>query len=180
MSYRSKLFYSIGFGNYFYGSLALYFEPRQKDFNLMIVHHGVTLALIYFSYLWGFYRIGCAVLLLHDASDPIMELAKMCLYSGQKMLADILFAAFAVVFIITRNIIYPIYVIASIPQYAWVERDGKSIPIPENNPGIRASALFGMSVLEVLHIYWAFLILKMAKKAIVDKGVGDDTRNEED
>ena len=83
-SYRSKAFYSVGFGNYAYASLSLYFEPRQKDFTLMIVHHAVTLALIYCSYLWGFYRIGCAVLLLHDLSDPIMELAKMFLYATHK------------------------------------------------------------------------------------------------
>ncbi|KAJ3047024.1 Ceramide synthase 3 [Rhizophlyctis rosea] len=180
MTYRSKAFYSVGFGNYAYASLSLAFEPRQKDFLLMIVHHAVTLALIYFSYLWGFYRIGCAVLLLHDLSDPIMELAKMFLYATHKKMADILFATFAVVFIITRNWIYPYYVIGSILTYGFLEKDGKLIPIPEDGPGIRASAIFGMTVLEILHVYWAFLIVKMAKKAIVDKGVGDDTRNEDD
>lgn len=34
-------------------------------------------------------------------------------------------------------------------------------------------------VLVCLHIYWASLILKMAFKAAVEKGVGDDVRNVE-
>jgi hypothetical protein len=34
-----------------------------------------------------------------------------------------------------------------------------------------------MSVLACLHVYWASLILKMAFKAVVEKGVNDDIRN---
>jgi hypothetical protein len=35
-------------------------------------------------------------------------------------------------------------------------------------------------ILEVLHVYWGFLILKMVKKAILSGGTEDDIRNVED
>ncbi|RKO86832.1 TRAM/LAG1/CLN8 homology domain-containing protein, partial [Blyttiomyces helicus] len=166
-----KFYYKMCFGSYAYGSISLFFEARQKDFVLMIVHHVVTLLLIQLSYFRGFHRIGGVVLFLHDISDPFMEAAKMALYTGHNKVADILFGAFAVVFIITRNWIFPYYVIGSIPSTA-VFPDGTRIPYTNE-------CMYMLCILEVLHIYWAFLILKMAKAALVSKGVDDDVRNEE-
>ena len=77
-----KLFYQFGFGSYAYATLSVFIEPRQKDFVMMVAHHLVTLFLISTSYFHGFFRVGAPILLLHDMSDPFMELAKMFLYSG--------------------------------------------------------------------------------------------------
>jgi hypothetical protein len=78
-----RIFYSIGFGSYLY-ALFNSIEPGQSLFDLgvMVFHHFVTLFLLAVSYIAGFYRIGCVVLILHEVSDPFMEIAKMFKYSG--------------------------------------------------------------------------------------------------
>ncbi|KAJ3183808.1 hypothetical protein HDU87_005924 [Geranomyces variabilis] len=171
-----KLYYKTGFSSYLYGSISIiFFEPRQKDFAVMVSHHLVTLSLMFLSYLWPYFRIGCAILLLHDLSDPIMELAKMALYAGKTRLADALFGTFALVFIVTRNWIFPFYIIRSVFQYAY------DAPHPTLAMGIsvRDAAVAGLCMLELFHLFWASLILRMAKNAIVNRGVGDDARNTE-
>ncbi|KND00502.1 uncharacterized protein SPPG_04817 [Spizellomyces punctatus DAOM BR117] len=169
MSDLVKFYYKLGFSSYLYHSVTIFFEPKQKDFPVMVTHHLVTLILMFLSYVWPYYRVGCAILLLHDCSDPIMEAAKMALYSGKTRAADALFAAFAAVFIWTRNWIFPVYVIRSC--YDWSFKDNTSLITPAT-----AATAF-LILLEAFHLYWASLILKMAKKAILDKGVSDDTRN---
>lgn len=78
-----KFYYKLGFSAYAFASLSIFFEPKQKDFVVMVAHHMVTLVLITLSYLWPYYRVGTAILFLHDLSDPVMELAKMALYAGR-------------------------------------------------------------------------------------------------
>jgi hypothetical protein len=82
MSPLLKVFYQIGFASYAYATASVFIEPRQKDFVFMVVHHIATLFLIHMSYLNGFFRIGSAILLCHEVSDPFMEIAKMFLYAG--------------------------------------------------------------------------------------------------
>ena len=180
-------FYQIGFASYAYATLSVFIETRQKDFSVMITHHLTTLFLIYMSFMTGFFRVGSAILLVHEVSDPFMEIAKMFLYAGAKVLADAFFALFALVFIATRNVIFPLYVISSIPLYCHYE-DGRAIP--DGKAHIRDSAFVGLCVLEALHMYWAYLvcflnhslqkILKMVKIAVMSSGVQDDIRNEEE
>lgn len=175
MSPLLKLFYQIGFASYAYATASVFIEPRQKDFVFMVVHHIATLFLIHMSYLNGFFRIGSAILLCHEVSDPFMEIAKMFLYAGANkvimcfpvyipdilillriclQLADVFFALFAGVFIYTRNYIFPVYIIASIPLYAY-DDEGNSLAGEDH---VRHAAIFALCILEGLHIYWASLV----------------------
>ncbi|KAI9096938.1 TLC domain-containing protein [Phlyctochytrium arcticum] len=174
MSDLVKFYYKLGFSSYLYASIHIFFEPRQKDFPIMVTHHIVTLALIFLSYFWPMYRVGCVILFLHDCSDPIMELAKMALYSGKSKAADGLFALFAAVFIYTRNWLFPVYIIRSCYDFTF----GDPLNPPHLFNPARLSVYF-LCILEAFHIYWASLIVKMAKKAIMDKGVSDDMRDKD-
>ncbi|KAJ3085161.1 hypothetical protein HK102_000252 [Quaeritorhiza haematococci] len=177
MSQLEKIYYAVGWGNYFYASVEMFASPaqrRQKDFAAMTIHHITTLFLIWFSYLWGFHRIGQVILLLHDCSDPVMELAKCFLYSGRQRLADIAFAAFALVFFVTRNVIFPVHVISSVPLYAYHD-DGSKMPFGNNT--INWILVAALSTLEVLHIYWFYLIMRIAIKAVRSSGVQGDVRD---
>ena len=42
----------------------------------MIVHHAATIMLIYFSWATNFIRIGCIVLIAHDAADFPMAVSQ--------------------------------------------------------------------------------------------------------
>ena len=67
-------------GFYVFSTIAIFFEPKMKDFYQMFFHHLVTMALLGCSYALGYFRIGVIVLILHDVSDPLMEIAKVFNY----------------------------------------------------------------------------------------------------
>ncbi|KAI8911471.1 TRAM/LAG1/CLN8 homology domain-containing protein [Gorgonomyces haynaldii] len=175
MSLDERFYYLTSFASYSFGFLTLFWEQEQSllDLFVMIGHHIATLTLIGASYLYSFHRFGMVILLLHDVSDPFMELAKMFLYSGYNRIADVLFVTFAAVFISSRNIFYPFFVLPSIYKYCRYP-DGRLFPSDNFNIWVFQAPLW---FLEVLHIYWSCLILKMIYKAIVEKGVKDDIRN---
>lgn len=69
---------------YIYTSFAIFFEPKMKDRNEMLLHHFVTLSLLISSYAGNVVKYGLAILILHDIADPLMEVAKMCFYTNVK------------------------------------------------------------------------------------------------
>ena len=170
-----KLYYNAGFGNYVFALIALLWEPDQSklDISITFSHHVATIILISGSYIYSFHRFGAIVLCLHDVSDPFMEMAKMFLYAGYTKIADGLFALFAVVFILTRNVFFPFFVLPSINKYAQ-HPDGSMLADHPFNFWVFVAPLW---FLEALHIYWASLIVRMAVKAIRSGQVEDDVRN---
>ncbi|KAJ3093691.1 Ceramide synthase 1 [Physocladia obscura] len=160
-----KIYYNVGFGNYMYQLLTIFMEPRQSDFVQMLGHHVCTVAVMAVSYFASFTRIGAVILLLHDLADPIM-------------MADIFFAIFALTFLVTRNFIFPYYVISACIPYGVYE-DGERMP--------RGYAhYFWVSVgclwvLQFLNLNWGFLIFKMVVKAVQSGGkVDGDIRDEDE
>jgi hypothetical protein len=85
MAERVKWYYQMEMSMYIFALLLMPFEPKQTvaDIIVVLIHHAATLFLIGGSYLCGFYRIGVAVAVLHDFSDPFMEFAKLFLYAGK-------------------------------------------------------------------------------------------------
>jgi hypothetical protein len=70
--------------------------------------------------------------------------------NNAKQVADVLFASFALVFIVTRNILFPVYVISSIPIYC--------IDLPPAQAPLKWPAFGALCILEAMHIYWAYLV----------------------
>ncbi|TPX30590.1 hypothetical protein SmJEL517_g05875 [Synchytrium microbalum] len=169
MSDMMKVYYVVSFGNYAAQAIAIFFEPRLKDFWQMFCHHIITCNLIFFSYWMGFYRVGSVIVLVHDVSDPWMELAKCFHYTNNELMANVFFATFAACFIYTRNWIFPRYIIYPITE------DG--FPLP-NGP-VLGAFIAGLCLLEALHIFWATLIVGMIKEAITSGGVQGDTREDD-
>ncbi|XP_048143560.1 ceramide synthase 4-like isoform X6 [Corvus hawaiiensis] len=94
----------------FYCSLVatLPFDVKRKDFKEQIIHHIATITLIFVSYCANMIRFGMIVMLVHDASDYILELAKILHYLKWKRVCETVFNVFAVVFIISRLVIFPL------------------------------------------------------------------------
>lgn len=157
----------------FYWSLLLRvsLDVKRKDFKEQMIHHVATIFLIGFSYSANYIRVGTIIMLVHDASDYIMECAKMFNYAGWRRTCDGLFVVFALVFIITRLVIFPVWVMYT-TLYSSMEIFQPFLGYYLFN--------FLLVVLQVLHIFWAYLILRMAVKFVFAGKVEKDERSDVD
>ncbi|XP_074545068.1 ceramide synthase 2-like [Halichoeres trimaculatus] len=157
----------------FYGSLLLRIsvDIKRKDFKEQVIHHLATIFLLSFSYCANYIRIGTLVMLLHDSSDILLESAKMFNYgSGWRKTCDTLFVVFAVVFLVTRLVIFPSKIIHTTLVL--------SVEVFEPFLGYYFFNVLLM-VLQALHIFWAGLILRMVYKFLKGKLEKDERSDEE-
>lgn len=157
----------------FYGSLLLRIsvDVKRKDFKEQVVHHLATIFLLSFSYCANYIRIGTLVMLLHDSSDILLEPAKMFNYgAGWGRSCDTLFVMFAVIFLVTRLVIFPSKIIHTTLVL--------SMEVFEPFAGYYFFNILLM-VLQGLHIFWAKLILHMVYKFLKGKLEKDERSDEE-
>ncbi|NXT32086.1 CERS4 synthase, partial [Pelecanoides urinatrix] len=155
----------------FYWSLVftLPFDVKRKDFKEQIVHHAATIFLISFSYCANYIRIGTLVLVIHDASDCFLEPTKIFNYMKWKKTCDSLFMIFSAVFLISRLVIFPYTVLYNTYYY--------SMEIFQPFFGYYfVNAL--LIILQLLHVFWSCLIIRMVYKFIVQGTMEKDMRSD--
>lgn len=169
--------YMLELGFYWGLVFTLFTDTKRKDFKELIVHHFATITLMYFSWVLNFVRIGTLVLLLHDAADPWLALAKMSGYVNNKLrIIDIFFAIFFVVWILSRLTYFPFVVIYS----TAIETYGI---IMDTTFGAHWFFNFFLLLLFVLHLIWSYMIFRILYRKIVRGNVEDvrsDTENSDD
>lgn len=144
-------------------------DVKRKDFKEQVIHHIATIFLIGFSYCANYVRVGTLVMLVHDSSDFLLESAKMFHYAVWTRTCDTLFVIFAVVFLITRLVVFP----------GRVVHTTLVVSLDFFQP------FFGyyffnalLLVLQALHIFWAYLILRMVYKFVFLGKVERDERSD--
>jgi len=170
------LYYFLQLGFYLHQTVAFFFEEQRKDAVVMFTHHITTILLVVWSWCGGFTLIGAVIFFVHDISDPLLQGGKMIHYANREtFLTKAVFALFAISFGYSRLYLYPTVCIASVyfeahkffgPAFAtW------------------AGFLLLLVILQALHIYWYYLVLRMAvglllqkewKDARSDSDVSDD------
>ncbi|XP_024129153.1 ceramide synthase 2 [Oryzias melastigma] len=164
-------YYMLELGFYFSLLLRISVDIKRKDFKEQVIHHLATIILLSFSYCANYIRIGTLILLLHDSSDILLESAKMFHYgTGWKKTCDSLFVVFSVVFLVTRLVIFPSKLIRATLLL--------SMEVFEPFVGYYFFNILLM-VLQVLHIFWAGLILRMVFKFLKGKLEKDERSDEE-
>ncbi|KAK3108214.1 hypothetical protein FSP39_003331 [Pinctada imbricata] len=155
----------------FYWSLTftVLIDHKRKDFTEMVVHHFVTLMLMFFSYGLNFIRVGTLVLVVHDASDFWMAAAKMAKYSKHQSTCEGCFVMFVITWIISRLIIYPFRVIYT-----------SLIEIYYILPWFISHAFFNLLllVLQVLHIIWSYMIFRILLQKFQHGALKKDVRSD--
>ncbi|KAM8921618.1 ceramide synthase 2 isoform 1-T1 [Pelodytes ibericus] len=164
-------YYMIELGFYWSLLFRVAFDVKRKDFKEQIIHHVATIVLISFSWCANYIRVGTLIMAVHDASDYFLESAKMFNYAGWKETCNGIFVVFALVFIITRIVILPFWIL----HCTWV------YPM-EIYPPFFGYYFFNVMlwVLQCLHVFWAYLILGMAHKFITGKSGVDNERSDRD
>lgn len=152
--YKIVLYYKIEMIHYALSLVYVFIEPKMKDFNQMVVHHIVTLYLILVSYRIKFLRYGAPIMLLHDFSDPFMEIGKTLFYLKKQEIADQFFVVFAAIFVINRCFLYTTFIVYPVVQTSFVNESRL----------LMLGVKFCLVSLAVINLIWAFMIGKMAVK----------------
>ncbi|XP_077128901.1 ceramide synthase 6 isoform X3 [Ranitomeya variabilis] len=134
-----------------------WYNYPYQDFGIMFLHHLATISLITFSYVNNMVRVGTLVMCLHDMADVLLEAAKMANYSKCQKLCDLLFVVFAVVFVIARLGVFPLWILNTTLFESW--------EIVGPYPSWWVFNLL-LLLLQSLHLFWSYLIVKIACKAI--------------
>ncbi|XP_052369526.1 ceramide synthase 2-like [Oncorhynchus keta] len=164
-------YYMIELGFYVSLIFSVASDVKRKDFKEQMVHHMATIFLISFSWCVNYIRAGTLIMLLHDSSDYLLESAKIFIYAGWRNTSNYVFFLFAAVFIFTRLYIFPFYIIYSTYIY----------PMTMYSPFFGYYFLnFLMMVLQCLHIFWAFLILRMAVRFLSSDEKVEDERSDKE
>jgi len=178
LSMRSDLrcYYIMYCSRYFQAAVSVLLESKRKDFAEMMLHHVVTIGVVYVSYFGGYNRVGVVVMALLDPADVPLHLAKLCKYTAEttkrgiwQFVADRLFELFAVMFFISRLVMYSYVCWSShIEHQAYGEHTFTSY-----------SCITLLYTLLALQMYWFGLIIKVAVK-LARGQPGEDPRSEDE
>uniref|UniRef100_A0AAY4DLR0 Ceramide synthase 2a n=1 Tax=Denticeps clupeoides TaxID=299321 RepID=A0AAY4DLR0_9TELE len=164
-------YYMIELGFYMSLLFSVASDVKRKDFKEQIVHHVATITLISFSWCVNYIRAGTLIMLLHDSADYLLESAKMFNYAGWRKACNYIFIIFAVVFIISRLIFFPFWIMYT----TWV------YPLTIYKPFFGFYFFNGLLlVLLCLHIFWAVLIVRMAIKFLPGNNIVEDERSDKE
>ncbi|XP_023931178.1 ceramide synthase 6 [Lingula anatina] len=155
----------------FYWSLSAshFVDIKRKDFWETFLHHIVTIFLISMSWSGNYVRIGTLMLAVHNAADVWLDAAKMAKYAGRQKLCDFLFVGFALVWLITRLIIFPTRIIHTFLFESTV--------IMGWYPSMQVF-IAAVVVLQLLHFYWSYLISRVIYNSLALGKVEKDERSE--
>lgn len=176
-----RWYYMIQIG--FYASLFIsqFFDIQRKDFWQMFIHHVATLILLGFSWVINMVRIGSLVLVVHDAVDWLLEISKMTNYAKKERLCEFCFVIFAVVWVASRLVTFPLVLIwSSLFEATATLQESEDVRKSLEGGVAGVYYLFNglLILLYCLHWFWFYHIMSMAFKLVVYGTVAKDARSE--
>lgn len=142
------LYYKYNLGYIFLDFFLLLSHPIQSDFLFLILHHIVTLSLVFFSYITNQSSVGCLILFLHFSGDVFVYNCRILIQTNlanKYKLSSVY--ALLIVFIYTR-----IYVFGSMIYTYFTE-------FPGEKTYVEYSFLIMKSILLILHFMWVGMII---------------------
>jgi len=155
-------------GFYLNQLILLFKQPKRTDFNVMLTHHIMTLAIFGMSYIAKAARIVCITGLLHEVVDIFLSLGKLFLYCGYHKVKDFLFVIFCTVWYVTRVFLYPYYLI------------GTSITAPAKLIPSEYVAITFTIILFFAHVVWSIELASHIVQRLRTSELKDNRSDEED
>ena len=152
------LFYQIQFGWHLHNLLEhIILKWNEPKYWEILLHHGVAVFLIFFSYLSNQVAVGILVLATHDPCD--VGLYSSRLYNDVKskkfVVLALLYFGFFFSWIYFRLWVFPTCVVGQAFIALW------SYPVDMMYP-VYTYMIFMMSALVILHLYWFVFIVRIA------------------
>jgi hypothetical protein len=145
----------------------------RGDFTEMFIHHIITNMLIFGSSFYRFTRIGSMIFLVHDLSEPPVDMSKLANFVKWKRCSIVSFSVMVLVWILTRLTIFPFVIFRSVvvESYEYLVVEGSM------DPAFYAVCIstfqYLLGALIFLHVVWFFIILKIGW-TLVKKGEAHD------
>ncbi|KAJ1673865.1 Sphingosine N-acyltransferase lag1 [Spiromyces aspiralis] len=180
MPYNLKWFYLVQLAFWFENLYIIHVEERRKDHYEMLTHHFVTISLVIASYHTYFTRWGHVFMLIMDAPDIFLTLAKLLRYLGFNRICNYIFGLFAVCWFITKHYFCFVMMLSIWTQAEILIPEEKRYP---NHPNSYATypLMYGflgvLCVLQAILLIWMWMLLKIIIKAITEQRV-EDTRSD--
>ena len=156
--------------------MIFFWETKRKDRWELVAHHIATVILIAYSYYLNVTRVGVMVLICHEANDIFLEAAKMARYAqSSEAVTTSFFVLFMVSWFATRIYAYGFIVIRSTLTESYARAAEVNKVIEPHTSILNGFLIF----LYILHIYWSYLIVRIAVRQLT-QGQLDDIREEEE
>ncbi|KAJ6515798.1 longevity assurance proteins LAG1/LAC1 [Mycena sanguinolenta] len=163
--------------------LVLGLEKPRKDYYELVAHHIVTLWLVGWSYLTNLTLIGNAVYVSMDIPDMALALSKLFNYLQLENPKVVSFAVFVALWTYFRH-----YLNLVILHSVWTEYD--LVPLSARNwtwsagtylqPWMRYQIFLAIFLLQLINLFWYYLILRILYRTIVIRETDDDRSDDED
>lgn len=134
-------------------------ETARGDFREMLIHHVITISLIYFSSYMRFTRIGSMVALTHDIADVPVDLAKLSNFIRWQKSTLFCFVVLICTWMITRLGVFPFVILRSVMIESQILMDGEMQP--EYYYAYRLPFILLLKGLLLLSAVWFWMIIKM-------------------
>ncbi|OTA99999.1 hypothetical protein M426DRAFT_324652 [Hypoxylon sp. CI-4A] len=186
--------------------LVIHIEERRKDHYQMLIHHFITITLISACYYYHHTRVGNLILVIMDVVDLFLPLAKCLKYLGYSRLCDATFGVFMVSWFVARHIFYLMTCYSiykdtpEIINFGCYHGPNSNLTGPEPAPdgwghyiepfrdpqgtvcfnaSVQWGFLYCLLALQVLTIFWFFMIIQVAIRVLRGDGA-DDTRSDDE
>lgn len=159
--------------------LVLQLEKPRKDFKELVLHHIITIALIWTSYRFHFTWMGLCVFITMDVSDFFLAVSKTMNYLDFRF-TEFFFLLFIGVWIYLRHYINLVILWSVLTEFRtvgewelnWVTQQYKcwiSQPI----------VFFLIGALQLVNLYWLWLIFRILFRYIRGDGAKDERSDDE-
>lgn len=163
--------------------LMLHLEKRRKDFQELVFHHIITVALIWLSYRFHFTSIGLLVYITMDVSDFFLALSKILNYLESPVVGAFFFL-FVAAWVYLRHVLNIVILYSVATEFRTVGPFDLNWETQQYKCWISQYITFALlSLLQLVNLYWLMLVLKIAYRFLrhnVKEDVRSDNEGEED
>ncbi|SCV00234.1 LAMI_0G03752g1_1 [Lachancea mirantina] len=157
--------------------LVLQLEKPRKDFQELVFHHVVTLALIWLSYVFHFTKMGLAVYITMDVSDFCLSLSKTLNYLDSALTPPV-FVLFVFSWIYLRHWVNIKILWSVLTEFRTSGNYVLNFATQQYKCWISLPIVFILILaLQLVNIYWLFLIMRILYRLLF-KGIQKDERSD--